>query len=460
MKIVPSKGGSTQRLILTGMITSRTVLAAVASRWTADGLFPDKFGNIIGKWCVDYYEKYTKAPGMSIQMEYDKWAAKTKDAEVETVGKFLRKLSEDYESRKKSINTAYVIDEAQTLFKRAQLKFLKEALDEDLETDDIKEALKRIEEFNPITINTEAGIDVFGNTAEIAEAMDNPDQDILLKYPGAAGKFFEDTFSRGHLVSYMGMEKIGKSQMLIDVAVRGVMQGNKVAFFGVGDMTRRQMMRRFMARVAGRPYKPGVHTYPVSLEPGSPPHAILEKKEYTEYLSSKKSNKASMDFLHKNGIKKNALKLYDYANDTMNIDGIKAVLQTEKRYGWYPDIVVIDYSDILAPKDGRMESRDQINSTWKGMRSLAHNMCVVTATQIKAAGYDAEVLGMKDFADDKRKLAHANVIIGINSNENEKDNCMRRLNLVVARESEFVSTKVVYCAGSLGISNPIMFSSF
>ena len=51
------------------------------------------------------------------------------------------------------------------------------------------------------------------------------------------------------------LEKRGKTFWLIDMAWRGMLQRKKVAFFATGDMSQRQMMRRFIARAAKRPFK-------------------------------------------------------------------------------------------------------------------------------------------------------------------------------------------------------------
>ena len=458
MKLTKAKDGSVERLILTGMITNRRVLAAIASRWDERGLFPDKFGNLIGSWCVGHYEKYGIPPGPTIQTKFEKWAVKTKDETAEVVGKFLARLSNEYETRKKAIKADYVIDEAQDLFKKAQVRLLREELEELEDAGDIKKALEQIRSFDEIQIDTQAGIDVFSDLAAVKNATENPEADILIRYPGAVGNFFEDTFSRGHLVSYMGPEKSGKTFRLIDTTYMGIEQGCTVAFFAVGDMNQKQMMRRFLARVCKRPFKPSKFKYPVDFEPGDPPQPALETAEYKNYLPYDLAEKKFKKFVTKFGA--NRLKLFTYPNSSISINGVKSVLLTERRRGWVPDIVVIDYADILAPLNGTAETRDQINSTWKGLKALSHEMLVVTATQSNAASYSAEVLGKINFAEDKRKLAHTNAIIGINSTETEKTLGVSRLNYIVARENEFVETKCVWCAGSLSLCAPIMFSSF
>src|SRR5207249_1779951 len=51
-------------------------------------------------------------------------------------------------------------------------------------------------------------------------------------------------------------------------------------------------------------------------------------------------------------------------NSTIDVASIRSKLDTwEAQDGWTPDVIIIDYADILAPPPGRMEYRDQINTT-------------------------------------------------------------------------------------------------
>ncbi len=405
--------------------------------------------------------KHEKTPGLTIQTEFDKWAAKTTDEETEkAAAKFLARLSDEYESAKKQVKSAYLIDEAQTLFRLNQVRIVKEALDEDLEQGDADKAFARIEKLNPIQIDSQVGIDVLRDTKAIFEATDNPAQDILIDYgKEAIGRFMGDTMSRGHLVAYYAPEKTGKTFHLLDTAVRGMEQERTVAFFAVGDMNQKQMMRRFLTRFAGKPFKPQEYKVPIALNAGDPPEPEIERKTAEKYLSMNLAMRRIAAYT-KGADKKPLLRLFTYPNSSINVNGIKSVLHSEKRRGWVADIVVIDYADILAPMNGTAETRDQIDATWRALRSLAHDKLVVTASQTNKESYETEVITKGNFSGNKLKNAHANVIIGINVTDDEKDKGMCRLNFPAARENEFTETKCVYCAGSLALARPIMFSSF
>jgi hypothetical protein len=128
-----------------------------------------------------------------------------------------------------------------------------------------------------------------------------------------------------------------------------------------------------------------------------------------------------------------------------------------------PDVIVIDYADLLAPMPGYAhDSQDQIDMAWKTMRSISQQLhcCVVTATQSSAASYYADTLDKTHFSRDKRKFAHVTAMFGLNQTKDEKRLGVMRFNWLQFREAEFDEDKCVHVAGCLGLANPCMFSTF
>jgi replicative DNA helicase len=162
------------------------------------------------------------------------------------------------------------------------------------------------------------------------------------------------------------------------------------------------------------------------------------------------------------GLQDNLLRLSCHPNSSITIEQIRSTTLAWSLQGWTPDLVVIDYADILAPCNGHAETRDQINETWKRMRRLSQELhcCVVTATQADAASYSADNLDMTNFSEDKRKFAHVTAMVGINQNGEEKTKQIQRLNYLVLRDSEFTSEKQVVIANALKIAHPTVCSSF
>ncbi len=465
---VQKREGSKERTILIGLIVDKQVIGRFADKWDKK-LFKSTWANTIADWCFSYFTRYNKAPGKKIQSLYESWAADNPSLDDDTVGlveKFLANLSDEYESAAES-NTEYVVDIAGRYFNEVRLRKLADQIVGDLDKGDMDKAEHRAAKWARMEVGLGAGIDVMQDRSAIQAALEE-DQDNLVTYPGAMGEFTKGALTRDSLVSFMGPEKRGKTWWLIDLAWRGMLQRRNVAFFAVGDMSQNQMMRRFLARAAKRPWKPKEFKYPTAID-RSPDSSIaqttLEDRSYDKALTAKEAYAAMDDLLAKKvKSKKTKLKLSCHPNSTITVAGIESVLQGwERTESWSPDIIVIDYADILAPPlGGQSESRDQVNATWKQMRAMsqARHCLVVTATQSDADSYDAPIIGRKNFSEDKRKLAHVTAIFGLNASEEEKEQQIMRLNYVVLREEDFSTLKCVHVAGCLSIGNPCVRSTF
>lgn len=465
---VEKQEGSQERRILIGMVVDKTVLARISSQWTKD-MFASKWANLIGSWCVKYFERYGKAPGKAIQPAFERWASEHKDENtVKLVERFLQQCSAEYEDRDE-LNGEHIVDIAAEYFNRVRLNNLAADIQAKLDVGEVADAQQIVNKFTGVEMGLGSVIDVLHDEQAFQAAFADK-KEPLITYPGPLGQFFGDTFERDAFVSFMGPEKRGKSFWLQDVACVGIEQRRKVAFFAVGDMSQNQMLRRFAIRWARRPLRPTRPDKPIKW-PKSIDHipgermATVEHEElvFKRELTWQKAWKA-VENLTKNKLKthETLLRLSCHANNTIGITGIQSALQTWERLDWTPDIIVIDYADLLSPPPGYAESRDQINATWKGLRSLSQSLhcCVVTATQSDAASYSKDTLDKGNFSDDKRKMAHVTAMVGINQTNDEKVAGLQRLNMVVLREDEFHETACVHVAGCLGLANPAIRSIF
>lgn len=468
---IERRDGSQERQIVIGMIVDRVVLARIAAKWQ-DDLFKSQWSNLVGGWCVKFFRKYDKAPGKQIESMFESWASDSKDKDtVKLVERFLEALNGEYEDYAKDSNSEYVIDIASQHFNKVRIQRLRDALEGDLDVGDLEKAEERVAKAGStrIEMGTGAGVDILLDQQAMREAFEDADE-TLITYPGPLGKFLSQVFTRDALVSFMAPEKRGKSFWLIDVGWRAMCQRRKVAFFAVGDMSQKQMLRRLATRAAGRPIHATDPTKPVVLPKAiargqDEPFAVVvsEDKHFSHDLSWAKAWKSCQSVMkHKIRSRDSYFKLSCHPNSTLNVAGMSSILQGWERGGWVPDVIIVDYADILAPPFGVAETRDQINATWKQLRSLSQSLhcCVVTATQSDAASYKATTIDRSNFTDDKRKLAHVNNMIAINQTAEEKDQGIYRLNFVAAREFEYSESRCIHVAGCLAIANPAIRSCF
>jgi len=453
-----------ERVILTAMIVDITVLGRIAAKYKKK-IFKSNYANLVAKWCVEFYRKYEEVPMNQIESLYESWSDETDDKDnIKLVGKFLRTLSEDYETLAEESNSDYILDMAGVYFNRVKLERLQQHIEGDIDRGKTTEALNRVLSFDQVEMGVGEGINILQDDEAIKEAFKEKGESII-KYPGALGKFFEGILEREAFISFVGPDKVGKSFWLMDMAYRGMLQRKKVAYFDAGDNSQNQVMRRLMIRVSRRPFSAKTIEYPIDLEKDGK-HAVLvehEDKYWPKRLSWRTAKKACKKLM-KSKIKSQEpyFKLSCHPNSTLSVSMIQETLNNWAMNGWIADVVVIDYADILLMNAPGLEGRDLIDNTWKQLRALSQKMhcLVVTATQGDAGAYDAKIITKKNFSGDKRKNAHVTGTIGLNQNADEKDIGIMRLNWAILRDSPFSERKCVWVAGCLAIANPAVKSIF
>lgn len=468
---VERRDGSQERRILTAMVTDKVVLGRIAGLWKP-GLFQSPHANLVAGWAVSHWERYEEAPGMDIVPLYEAWAAKNADdASQRLVEVFLSDLSDSYQNQP-PINADHILDLAGEHFNKVRLVKLRDKLEGHLLAGDVKEAEDAVQlASHKVELGVGAGEDPFTDKAAITDTF-SENLEPIVEYPGALGQFFQDFLARDSLVAFLGPEKSGKTFWLIDIAYRAMCQRRRVAFFEVGDMTARQVKRRLYSRVAQHPFRspnnrwPLEVAYPETITRGKGDEmakVISKKLVFNEPLSRKIVWQACQGLMEKLHSSDSFFRLSFHPNSTVNVQGIRSLLATWELHGWRPDVIVIDYADILAAPAGKMEVRDQINTTWKQLRSLSQELhcLVVTATQANARSYSQVApLTRGSFSEDKRKLAHATALFGINVLPEEKEQGICRLNPVVVREGDFSTYRCVHVAQCLALSNPAVRSCF
>jgi hypothetical protein len=448
------------------MIIDDRVLGRVSDKWQPP-MFESSWSNMIGKWCVEYFKEYKKAPGHHIQGIFNEWAAKSQNQEsIDLAGTFLDTLNEQYTRLTEDSNSDYIIDLAARYFNKVKLNRLTESIETHIYQGDIDKAVSKVNQYHRIEMGVGKPIDVFSDKEAIKASFDS-NHEALIQYSGGLKDFFKDRLERDGFIAVMGPDKRGKSFWLLDMAFRAVIQKHRVAFFECGDLSEHQIMRRFMIRVSAKPLYPCSIEYPQKIivrryKDRKPDVKVLSKlKKYTKPLDWRTAYRACHKLVKRRGAK-DRLRLSCHFNDTLTVDGLNGILEEWERDGWIPDIIIIDYADLLNMDYYGVEGRDRVDKTWKQLRRLSQerHCLVITATQSDTKAYDAVKITQKHFSEDKRKNAHVTGMIGLNQTEDDKEEGFMRLNWVVLREGNYNPKKFCYVANCLELANMSVRSEF
>lgn len=467
--------------ILTSLIVSTGFLSSSANvlREHLEVISSDHFRQI-AEWCLSYFNQYGKAPGKHIEGIYYSWADKQDkhDEMVHAIHDFLEHLSGQYE-QDVDLNVPYLLDSLADYLSLKKMTQVSNDLEAALSSGDRKAAEGALNGYLAPSLGEGVGINLFHDREAWKRAFQNP-LEPLIEFEGDAGKFLNVALTRDALIGIQGPEKRGKTSWCVELVMRGLRARRKVALFEVGDLSESQIMMRFGMRLAGRPLREsdcGLIRRPFRInrleeepeedeEEESPEGGRLRvKMEYKDKdcplpVSRRAVMKACRSFLRNQGLSKKQIYLMTsvHANSSINIQGITGILDRwahEKNF--IPDIIVIDYADILAPEDRKKDARDQVNDTWKALRRLSQERhCLVIApTQANRGSYTADVQQMHHASEDKRKIAHVTGMLGLNQNEAEKDAQVMRLNWIALRESDYNMRRCLYVGQCLKLGQSI-----
>ncbi len=294
----------------------------------------------------------------------------------------------------------------------------------------------------------------------------------------ALGQIFDDAFIRDSFVIFTGPQKSTKSFWLEDVAWRAAKQRNRVAYFQVGDMSKHQLVRRFSSRAASWPIRstnggssvrwPCEVKVPSSIRRrrGGDVTDVVVKHDtevFKEILSGERGWKAMQDVMKKNiKCKRSFLRLSCHSMLSITVAGIRSIVEDWIAQGWVPDVVIVDYSDNIAPSDAKEDRRHQVNDIWGQLRRLSqdfHNL-VVTATQTNVKAYNKLWIDRTNFSEDNRKWNHINAAFGINSQDCERVEQVCRINCFMRREAEANSSVGPSVAACLPYCNPAVVATW
>jgi replicative DNA helicase len=134
-------------------------------------------------------------------------------------------------------------------------------------------------------------------------------------------------------------------------------------------------------------------------------------------------------FSHKNKVHefvqevKGKLVVKEYPTKTATTTHIKNHLDRLKRRGIKPDLVIVDYGDLLRPVKSQREKRIELESIYEELRSIAqlYELPVWTASQTNRSGLNAEVITMEAISEAFNKCFVADFICTISRTVEDKN---------------------------------------
>lgn len=298
---------------------------------------------------------------------------------------------------------------------------------------------------------------------------------------------------------------IHNSWWLQELAICGLFAGLKVAYFSL-EMNKKAVSKRIYKRITALTNSAGRHHYPVFdcyrnqtntckriqrtcrcgiKEPGEDQPEFYYAKGYkpctqcvgtedyvqavwyqefnqSENMGSKNVGKKIKNFVLQYG---DNLRIMAYPAFSASFDDMESDLDSlEFQEGFVPEMICTDYFDIANPGNdsGGLSERGRADHVWKRGKGLAakRHCLMATVLQSNRASISKKSLEQEDTSEDIRKLAHVDLLLGLNQTKDEKGQGIMRVGVVAHRHEEFSFKGEVIALQSFAIGNPCLFSGW
>lgn len=401
----------------------QTRLAALSLRDTSflrrtDGIIkPDYFGNIYEAILVNislnYFERYRQSPrGKAEWIELLKEAKKDNRIRKEMLPGVIEKLKEVFTA---DISGSEYAAEKCGQFARHQaiINALPHIITLVTEKGKIDEAAQVAKKAFDVGAHEEAEeIDFFGDIENRTQYR----KDVIagkiagVGIPTGIAKFdnllHHKGLGRKELTAFMGGAKRGKSIWLGEIGARFSMNGANVLYITL-ELSKEIVALRLDANLSN------TNISDVDASLFSVEKALLAKRTA------------------KNGL----FKIVEYPSGTFKPSALRRLIEKYKSDGLVFDAIFVDYADIMAPDHNYGTEVENSKSIWLALRAIAQeeDVAMVTATQTTRGGHEASTAKASDVASDFNKVRIADLLISINSTEEERADGIARLFFAASR---------------------------
>lgn len=217
-------------------------------------------------------------------------------------------------------------------------------------------------------------------------------------------KLMDGGLGKGELGAVMAPAGIGKSWMLVSIAANAVLHGKTVIYYTM-ELNPYYVGQRFDAWFTGIPFqnlKDDTSRERLNNLVGTIPGELIVK-----YYPTKTPNISTL---------------------SAHIE--KCIMQDKK-----PDLVVVDYADLMRSTTGVSDSESESNQIYVELRGLAgeYDIPVWTASQTNRNGLKEDVIGGDNIASSYRKLAHSDFMMSLSRKVEDKMSGTGRIHIIKNR---------------------------
>lgn len=369
---IVSYGAGFQTKVIALLLTNKPFLQSVQ-----DILSDEPFDNPGVKWIIKEIKKFYETYNCNISMDALKIALKKIDNEVLQIS-IKEQIKSAYEASEEDLK--WVEDEFSKFLKNQEVKkALLNSVDllKNGEYDDIRNILnKALKAGQPVDIGMDYKKDV--------EFRYRDDNRCPIPFPWPTfNKITQGGYGRGDLVLIFGNPKGGKSWVIADMAAEAARMGKKVVIYAL-ELGAEYVGKRLDSVLTGVPVDK-VHEHKEEVK------KILEELPGEIIVKRYSPKRASLSTIESH------------------------LQQLKDRNEFVPDVIFIDYLDLLKVRTSRKERKDEIDDVYTDAKGLAVELDIpiISPSQANRSGAEKEILESTHIAGSFDKIMIGDIIISL-----------------------------------------------
>jgi len=413
------------------------------------------YSKYVADYVREYWDVYHTAPQSAIQSIFHAKRGYIEDEDITiSVATFLESISESFvESKYKDMD--FYITNATTYLRELDLENLENKIHAKRITGKFDDAEKLIGEYKRLDLPKSQGVSLKNNLDIIAKAFDEDVSTPLFTLDGALGRI--SNFYRGDLSAMLSASKAGKSWWLNHVTMSALRAGCITLHINL-EMREEELYQRFWRGLQYRPLYTGDFNIPRFIADREPKED--EDTCATYRIINKVIHREAVDFKDMDSIRTELNMRYSggdvifmsLPSYVTTVEDIEVIIKNLYLYqGIKIDVLNVDYADLLGSRE--REYRHKINDIWMNLRRVAqeHRIHVTTVSQSNAEGLDGKEINLSAIAEDKRKITHVSMLLGMWATDEERQKgYVYMKNLVSRYKIDLYDTVCVTSALDLG----------
>ena len=364
-------------------------------------IFTEPVRKIVCRKVLDFYSSYQDAPGYEIFLIEEKKDKKNIEKELLI---YLENLLE------MSVNRDFVLSELNSFVRKMELVRVLDDSEELLRMGRLDEIEKRLySTLNKGIKDLNLGRDYLLDGL-MAYSKKEYNKGVIIGIDRIDRKGLENKGLEPERVAcFMGAPKGKKSWTLVHMVIQAALQGFRVLLVSC-ELNTDEIIGRL--------------------------DTIISRKELAEILNDPQRIIAIRKKIMRFG---GGIRIKDFPNYSITVRDIEASIdQLELVEGFSPNVVIIDYADLLKPEEKYKEGRDKYDDVFKGLKRMSsvRKILIITATQAVRASIKRNRKWKWDVSEDIRKMAHVDYMFGLSHPTDKLADSVLRVDLVANRTGE------------------------